>query len=153
MSKETRIVIGPATPISLPEFNLVSIPARVDTGAKTSSIWASGIKEVDGHLEYVLFGPSSKFYTGEKQSTTTYEIRSVASSTGDFEKRYTVSLVVLISGRRIRTAFTLANRSRQAYPILLGRNILRGKFIVDVKLGKLLHPRNKSLKVQRKGQS
>ena len=41
-------------------------------------------------------------------------------------------------GRRIRATFTIANRQTQVYPVLIGRNVLRGKFIIDVKLGKVL---------------
>jgi hypothetical protein len=31
--------------------------------------------------------------------------------------------------------FTLADRSSQVYPVLIGRATLRGKFIVDVQMG------------------
>ena len=61
----------------------------------------------------------------------------VASSNGAVQRRYAVRLLVKIKGKKIRGYFTLADRSQQAYPVLIGRNILRGKFLVDVESG---HP-------------
>lgn len=135
MSDTPVIIIGRAEHISLPAYGLPRIPARIDTGAKTSAIWATGISEKDGVLEFCFFGKSSPLYTGAKIHTKSYGQRLVASSTGHVEQRYTVKLSVIIGGRRIQATFTLANRATQVYPVLIGRNILRGKFMVDVKLG------------------
>lgn len=133
MSDSDIVIIGPVEKIGLPEQNIEEVPARIDTGARTSAMWASNYKEANGKLSFTLFAKGSPYYTGKAVTTDDYHIRKVASSTSDYERRYTVWLVVVIRGRRIRAKFTLANRSRQTYPILLGRNVLRGKFIVDVK--------------------
>jgi hypothetical protein len=124
--------IGPVEKVDLLELRLCGVPARVDTGAKTSAIWASDISEDQGILRFVLFGPGSPFYTGEMLQFHRYGLRTIISSMGDVEKRYVVRMLVSLSGRKIRATFTLANRSQQAYPMLVGRNILRGKFVVDV---------------------
>ena len=47
-------------------------------------------------------------------------------------------MLVVVKGKKIRATFTIANRASQVYPVLIGRNILRGKFVVDVKKGKKL---------------
>ena len=130
--------IGRALRVNFPELQIVGVPVRIDTGAKTSAIWASEIIEKDGTLSFKLFGPNSQFYTGEAISTNSYSQRKVASSFGTKQRRYIVRLLVVIEGRKIRASFTLADRSQQSYPILIGRNVLRGKFLVDVKLGGLL---------------
>lgn len=129
------IMIGRAELVSFPEISVEDIPSRIDTGAKTSAIWASGIIESKHHLQFVLFGPDSPYYTGEVLTFTDYGSRSVASSNGMTEDRYLVKLLVTLHGRKIRATFTLANRSQQAYPILIGRNVLRSKFTVDVNQG------------------
>jgi hypothetical protein len=129
------VVIGRAEIVSFPELKLTAVPARVDTGAKTSAIWASGIIEKQGVLQCVLFGPDSPLYNGEVLRFSEYELRTIASSIGEPEERYVVKLLVEVAGRKIRSSFTLANRSHQAYPMLIGRNLLRGKFVVDVKQG------------------
>jgi len=129
-------IIGQAVHVDFPEQAVRAVPARVDTGAKTSAIWASGIIEEQGVLQCVLFGPDSKFYTGQVLKFKDYESRNISSSIGDSEERYVVKLLAIVEGRKIRASFTLANRSQQAYPMLVGRNILRGKFLVDVKQGR-----------------
>lgn len=129
-------LIGRAEQIDLPEADIFKVPARIDTGAKTSSIWASQIKEVNGCLEFKLFAKSSNFFNNQLLTTKDYEQRVVASSNGQSQTRYVVKLKLVLHGRKIRASFTLANRSAQAYPVLVGRNVLRGKFLVDVKQGK-----------------
>ena len=128
-------IIGRAEMVDFPEHGVRKVPARVDTGAKTSAIWASGIIENNGILQCVLFGPDSELYTGEVLRFKEYQTRTIASSIGETEQRYVVKLLVSVNGRNIRASFTLANRAEQAYPMLIGRNILRGKFMVDVKQG------------------
>lgn len=137
MSDTKRRLIGNSTRIIFPELYLADIPARVDTGARLSSVWASA-EEEDGRLKVVFFGKDSPLYTGVPVYFGSYEQLVVASSMGHTQRRYVVKLLVSIGGKKIRASFTLANRSSQVYPILIGRNVLRGKFIVDVKVGKSL---------------
>lgn len=109
------------------------VPARVDTGAKTSAVWATDIEEVNGELRFRLFGKSSKYYDGHIISTPDFTTKKIRSTNGAVEERYVVKLPIYINGRRIKASFTLANRELQAYPVLVGRNVLRGKFAVDIK--------------------
>jgi hypothetical protein len=151
-TSKTKKVIGRAETIALPELGSAEVPCRVDTGAKTSSIWASNIREEDGVLQFTLFGTSSPLYTGLMHHTTEFEKVVVASSTGEEQERYKVRLLLKLKGKRIRGRFTLADRSTQTYPVLLGRNVLRGKFIVDVTRGKPLYQeeRERSERLQSK---
>ncbi len=136
---KTKKLIGRAEKISFPEFDIVKVPVRVDTGAKTSSVWATSIVEKDDILSFRLFGQASPLYTGQIHHTRQFEKTVVASSNGQAEERYKVRLLVKLKGKKIRARFTLADRSQQAYPVLVGRNVLRGKFIVDVQDGKPLY--------------
>lgn len=135
--------IGSAEILNFPEIDVCNVPSRIDTGARTSAIWATEISEEDEVLSFVLFGKGSPLYTGQKISVSQYTQRGVATSTGHIQKRYVVKLLVVIKGRKIRASFTLADRSTQVYPVLIGRNVLRGKFIVDVKLGDSLRAAEK----------
>lgn len=136
---KTKKLIGRAEKVSFPELAIEKIPARVDTGAKTSAIWATDIVEKDGVLSYKLFGESNSFYTGKIITTTQFETAVVASSIGEPQERYKVQILIKLHGKKIRARFTLADRSQQTYPILVGRNVLRGKFVVDVSDGKPLY--------------
>lgn len=124
--------IGRSEKVDFSELGALHTPARIDTGAKTSAIWVTSAKEVDGGLEAVFFGTGSEWFTGKPVLFPTYAEVVVASSNGIAEERYKVRLLVSIAGKRIRAWFTLADRSAQAYPVLIGRNVLRGKFLVDV---------------------
>lgn len=128
-------MIGRAEPVSFPEIGIETTAARIDTGAKTSSIWATASVDESGRLKVEFFagdketgGPFVHYYDD-------YQTIVVASSNGHSERRYRIQLLVVLAGRRIRAKFTLANRSTQVYPVLVGRNVLHRKFIVDVELG------------------
>jgi len=126
-------IVGQSEYVEFPELDLLNVPARIDTGARTSTIWASDISEENGHLSFVLFDKGCELFNGRTFIFTEYETRSVKSSNGISEDRYMVKFLVRLGGRKIRARFTLANRSQQKYPVLIGRNVLRGKFIVDIK--------------------
>lgn len=131
-------LIGRVEEVSFPEIGFGAVHARVDTGARTSSIWASYVEVEDDRLAVILFGKKHPSYTGEKIYFDEFSHGMVASSNGQAEMRYKIPLLVSLGGKKIRSRFTLADRSTQVYPILIGRNTLRGKFVVDVKLGKAL---------------
>lgn len=124
--------ISSIEPISLPDEQIQAVPAKIDTGADSSAIWASSILEQDGKLSFVLFDKTSPYYTGKTLSTKSYKSTSVKNSFGQSEFRYKASLKLQLAGRTIRTHFTLANRANNHYPVLIGQRTLRGKFLVDV---------------------
>lgn len=134
---EQKVVLGQVENMIFCDLDLVNVPARVDTGARTSTIWASDIYEADGKLRFKLFDKTSQFYSGDDLVYDVFEMREVTPSNGISENRYMIRMLIKIGGRKIRARFTLANRSTQKYPVLIGRNILRGKFVVDVKHSKV----------------
>lgn len=111
--------------------HLKQIPARIDTGARTSSLWASDVIIDDGYVTFKMFGPGSAWYTGKTITKPVTDIREVKSSTGHVQIRHVVHLSIKMHGVRLNAKFTLSDRSTQTYPILIGRNTLRGKFLVD----------------------
>jgi len=124
-------VIGKSDRIDFPTFNLEGVQARIDTGAASSSIRASYIRESksgdDIQLSFCLLGDRKHRYT-----TSEYSVKKVKSSNGVVQERYVIKLDVIIFGRKYRTDFTLARRKEMKFPILLGRKLLRNRFIVDV---------------------
>ncbi|MGH7157996.1 MAG: ATP-dependent zinc protease family protein [Candidatus Saccharimonadales bacterium] len=135
MLKKEKTVIGRSERIAFPILGFEDIPARIDTGAGISAIGVQSVTEYDGRLEVVFFDVASPLFTGKKQSFSSFGKTEVRSSNGQSALRYTIRTQVVLGGRKIRATFTLADRSTQLYPVLIGRNVLRGKFIVDVKLG------------------
>lgn len=118
------------------------VPAKVDTGADSSAIWASNIKvSRDGILSFTLFGKTSPYYTGEVITRKAFKAAVVRSSSGHEQIRYRIELPARISGKRLRIGFYLADRSPHNFPILLGRRTLNKKFLVDVSIREYVRPR------------
>ncbi|HEV7381959.1 MAG TPA: RimK/LysX family protein [Dyadobacter sp.] len=127
-------IIGATDIVDLPELGWFGVPVRVDSGATTSSIHCSKVKLITEGDETVL-----RFYLDARkgappQSFTVKNFKEtiVRNSSGKEEKRYVIKTSIKIFGRKIRTEFTLANRKKMSYPILLGRKLLKGRFLVDV---------------------
>lgn len=133
MQKHSVDTIGTTERVSFPKLDARGVHAKVDTGADSSSLWASDIREsTDGKLSFAAFGPGSRFYTGSRITVKTFRRVLVKNSFGVVEPRYKVRLLLQIGDRKIRAWFTLADRTGMKYPVLLGRRLLRNKFVVDV---------------------
>lgn len=144
-------VIGNDTEVEI--AGISAIPAKIDTGAEFASVWVSQIEMTpDGNLTFCLFAPESPFYTGEKLTVNEFWARNVRNSTGDEEIRYRVKLPLKIAGQRLEADFTLSDRSRNNFPVLIGRQVLAGKFLVDVSLGKEKKSPESAGKSAKKGQ-
>lgn len=129
---EDKLIIGRNTLINIVGI-ADKVPAKTDTGADSSAIWASNIyMSAEGVLHFTLFGEGSDFYTGEVLSAEQYGVASVRSSSGHEQIRYRVPLKISIGGKTIFAKFNLSDRSNNEYPVLIGRRTLSGKFIVDV---------------------
>ncbi|WP_323758049.1 ATP-dependent zinc protease [Roseivirga sp.] len=135
MSKPLQL-IGRQDFIHLPEFGLKGVAAKVDTGAYTSSINCSKVKltKVDGvpTLNFQLSGNKIHEKKARKFSTTTFKKKKIRSSNGVTEERYIIKTSVVIMKRRFNTEFSLSDRSKMKFPVLLGRKVLTNRFIVDV---------------------
>lgn len=133
-NKKDITTIGRAEYADFPDINVAKTVAKIDTGADLSAIWASKTEVKDGHLYAVFFGPASDSYTGEQRIFAPGEFSTtrVANSFGKVEVRYKVKLRIRMKQRLVLGTFTLADRSKKMYPILIGCRLLHNKFIVDV---------------------
>lgn len=109
------------------------VPAKIDTGADSSSIWASHISVTrDGVLHFCLFDEGSPYYTGELFKRKDYKVAVVRNASGHEQVRYRTNISVSIAGRKIKAMFYLSDRSNNNFPILIGRRTISNKFLVDV---------------------
>lgn len=138
--KKKLAVIGRAEKVTLIDFGVADLNAKIDTGAESSSLWACNIEEKKDGLYFALFEPGFKDYTGVLLHIpkSSYGLTRVSNSFGQAETRYKIKTRVRIQDRVIRATFTLSNRSKMVYPLLIGRRLLYGKFVVDVRGGALL---------------
>lgn len=135
LRRRLKLIVGRAERVDFPDAGVFGVPAKIDTGAYRSSVWASDILEEDGALTFVLLEPSSEWYSGKTCHVTDYEVVEVENSFGQKENRYSIGLRVKLGARTVRTNFTLSNRKTKTYPVLIGRKLLKGRYLVDVSEG------------------
>lgn len=141
-----KTIIGRTAKMSIPVEGIKGVLVKIDTGADSSSIWASELYIDDKNiLSYCLFAKGSQYYTGKRHETASYSVSSVRSAHGSVQIRYKVQMVVRLGGRRVRGTFTLADRSKNTYPALIGCKLLNRKFLVDVAKGAKPVDRERSL--------
>lgn len=133
-----KAVIGRVERVDIIEADIFKVPAKIDTGAYRTSVWASHIHEEDGVLFFTLLGPTSPWYSGKELQVSNFEIVEVENSFGHKENRYSVHIKIKIGTKIVNSNITLSDRSTKIYPILIGRKLLKGKFIVDVSEGEPL---------------
>ena len=138
IKRRLKAVVGRAELVDIPVGGVYNVPAKIDTGAYRTSIWASDIEVKDGVLYFKLLGPACAQYSGEEVSTDKYELIEVENSFGHKEKRYSIHLSIRMGTKKVMTNVTLSDRSNKTYPILIGRKMLRGKYLVDVSEGQPL---------------
>jgi hypothetical protein len=137
MSEKEKIIIGRNELVDLLRYARRQVPAKIDTGADSSSIWVSHVRvDKDGVLRFSLFGEGSPFYNGKTIKRENYGAAMVRSATGHQQIRYRTQLTLRLGGKRIRTTFNLSDRSQNKFPVLIGRRTISGKFVVDVSQSK-----------------
>jgi len=134
--KEAKLpVIGWREWVGLPEFGIEAIKVKVDTGARSSSLHASNLREFERDGEkWVRF----KVHPIQRKRDATVEIeariieyRSVRSSSGKTTIRPVVSTQLKLLGITWQVELTLASRDKMGFRMLLGREAFRGRFLVD----------------------
>lgn len=120
------IIIGKYDRLDLPMLNLKDLRAKIDTGAKTSSLHCIFIESKDNKfVTFDVLDKTHKKYENKRYTLPIVRIAQVKSSNGITEKRYVISTKVIIFNNTYDVEFTLRNRKKMNYPILLGREFLK----------------------------
>lgn len=132
-------IIG-ATALITEESTGFSFPARIDTGAKSCSLHVEEIeiedespdrvKNVGKNIRFLVRNDEGETEWIETQIASAVRIRTAAAN--KFDRRYKVPLKLQWEGFTKEVLVTLNDRNDMAYPLLIGRNFLRGDFLVDV---------------------
>lgn len=134
---ESKIIIG-ATEHIMIEPPALTLRARIDTGAKTSSIDARNITPFEREgKRWVKFS----IYDGEKEykvERPVFDTVLIKRHGGESQRRYMVKMRVSVDEVSQLIPVSLTDRSTYEFPILIGRNFLKDYFIVDVSQNNLL---------------
>jgi hypothetical protein len=126
-------ILGRYDRVDLPQLGLNDIHAKIDTGAYTCSLHCHKAEIVNGKLEFILLDEEHPEFTGMRFIFEQFEERDIKNSFGEVEKRFIIVTSIRIFNEEITTEFSLSNRGSLKFPILIGRKILRDRFLIDVK--------------------
>ena len=133
--RKAKKKIGRSDKLDFPQFGLTDIPVKTDTGAYTSSIHCIYKEEIerDGQmiLKFKLFDTSFKDIHERVFETTHFACKKFKSSFGEEEKRYIIETIIIAHGEEITVEFSLSDRSKMKFPVLLGRKFLNKRFVVN----------------------
>jgi hypothetical protein len=133
MQREKQL-IGRRELIAFPELGLYDITAKVDTGAYTTALHCHDIKEKNGVLYFKLLDPTHPDYNEQEQKFSIYTQKEIKNSFGEVEKRYIIKTIIKIGTKRIKSVISLTDRGNMRYPVLIGRKLLKNRYVVDVAL-------------------
>jgi len=126
-------VVGWRELVALPELGLAAIPAKIDTGARTSSLHGTILErfERDGEA-YVRFAVDyARQHVRQVCEAVHVDWRGITSSNGETQRRMIIKTPIRIGDVEFRAEISLADRSDMKFPMLIGRSALRRHFLFD----------------------
>lgn len=121
--------------VALPEMGVEAVKVKVDTGARTSSIHVSEVKIVKRKgkefAHFVVHPKQRSALPAIEAKAEVVEHRKVTSSTGHSSVRPVILTTFSIGGVSKKIELTLVNRDMMGFRMLLGREAIRGDFLVD----------------------
>jgi hypothetical protein len=141
VSTNSKLTIG-ATAILTETKSGLSFPARIDTGAQSCSLHVEKyeIKDQDKKrvrnegktVRILLKGAKGKTEWLETKIVKAIRVKSSTLKSGEYDHRYKVRLTLKWKDFEKEVLVTINDRTDMEYPLLIGRNFLRGDFVVDV---------------------
>jgi hypothetical protein len=135
ISQRPYLIMGWREWVALPELGIEAIKAKVDTGARTSALHAFDVRIVRrGDQRFARF----KVHPVQRDSLSTAESRAplvdrrpVKNSSGEQELRPVILATIQVLGLSWPIEITLTRRDVMGFRMLLGRQALRGRAMVD----------------------
>jgi hypothetical protein len=121
--------------VSLPDWDVAHLKAKVDTGARTSSLHAFGLEwfDRDGSpwVRFQIHPWQRSTADAVVAETAVVATRDIRSSSGEVEHRPIVHTSLLLAGQTVTAEITLTRRDEMGFRMLIGREALRKRFLVD----------------------
>ena len=132
LTKKNKLhLIGRREYVDFPLLGVYNVEAKIDTGAYTSSIHCSEIYVTTENSKHILY--FSVFAENQKvHRIEDFAKKKIKNSFGKQEERYVIKTLLKIGKKKIKTTVSLSDRANMRYPVLIGRKLLRGKFLIDV---------------------
>jgi hypothetical protein len=135
MPKDGRTTIGWREWVQLPDFGILEMKAKIDTGADNSSLHAFNIRrfEVDGvpHVRFEIHPRQRKKTPSVPCESVVVMERKVKNPGGRTELRPVIRTRLIIAGKEVDALVNLTVRDEMTFRLLLGRRTIRKQFLVD----------------------
>lgn len=127
-------IIGRKELVDFPELAIKGIDAKIDTGAYSNTLHCHDITIKDKKLYFKVLDPSHPVFSRKEHVFSDFFQKKIKNSFGEIEERYMIKTKIKIAGRVIKSIISLTDRGKMRYPVLIGRKLLKNKFVVDVSL-------------------
>lgn len=131
-SKKSKLkLIGRREFVSFPLLGISLVEGKIDTGAYTSSLHCENVS-----VDYENSKPILYFTIEQAEPRTLrfeeFSQKTIKNSFGEMEERYVIKTLVKIGRKKIWSTISLSHRDNMRYPVLIGRRLLKGRFLIDV---------------------
>lgn len=134
-SRQQLSVIGWREKIALPELGIPEIKAKIDTGARSSALHAFDVETFEQNGKMMVRFKVHPYQRDTHHTLTAEAVlldqRQVRNSGGHAQWRPVIQTMVELDGERWSIELTLTNRDVMGFRMLLGRQAVRQRFLVD----------------------
>ena len=125
-------IIGWQEHIALPDFDIASMKAKIDTGARTSALHAVDLDTFQrGEENWISFHiPRPGVKRNSRSEARIADHRAIRNTSGVSETRYVIETMLVLGRRRWTIEVSLADREEMAFDIILGRTAIRRRRIL-----------------------
>ena len=132
---DNKLLVGSLEECDLPDLHIKALNIRVDTGAQTSSLHVDNIEEFERNDElWVSFDIHPDIHDVKnivKREAKVQDQRRIKSSNATRQKRYVIDTHIRLGDKEWVIELTLTDRSEMSYLMLLGRQAMTGRVVVD----------------------
>lgn len=127
-----KTVIGWREWVALPQLGIERLKTKIDTGARTSALHATGIKlyRIENRNFVDFFAPGSGEKAGRRQTALLLDQRPIRNTSGQVENRLIIQTELVIAGRSWPIEVSLTDRKAMTFDFILGRTAIRNRHLL-----------------------
>lgn len=135
VEEKRQLIIGWREWVTLPELSIAAIKAKIDTGARSSALHAFEIETFQQKgqtiVRFLIHPQQRSIRQTIRAEAVLLDYRHVRNSGGQAELRPVIQTTVALGDQHWPIELTLTNRDVMGFRMLLGRQAIRGHFLVD----------------------